>query len=372
MTPFIIGFSIIALTALGCRYGKRKERNTKIFIVLSFFVLFVLMGFKAPHLGTDSSSYNIIFMRIGQQSSLGNAFAASGISAPGYVVFCRIIYKLFPFSQARIIGTALVILIGVYRYIRKKSNDIYLSVLLFISLTFYVQGFNISRQYMAMAILLNAFVEWYSNKKSVLGWVLFVIAMTFHTTAIVGLAVWFLIGNRIDYSNNKQLRRLIAKSILLGIAAILIQTRLIDIFLRIFPIYRNYFGNRALNQFSDQGQGRAIVIVFGYLAVLLYCLLLLRRNRKVNEERLLAAEQLPVMLFSIIIGIVGATSPVIIRMNSFFTITAISFIPNTFSIDKPSNRRILTGITLLLTFAFLMIYMIEDKSDVIPYTFFWN
>ena len=59
-------------------------------------------------------------------------------------------------------------------------------------------------------------------------------------------------------------------------------------------------------------------------------------------------------------------------MNIFFTITAISFIPNTFILDGRSNRRILSALTITLTFAFLAIYMIEDKSDVIPYMFFWS
>ena len=372
MTPFIIGFSIIALTAFGCRYGKRKERNTKLFIVISFLVLFVLMGFRSPLLGTDSIMYNNIYMRVSQQNSFTSAMTASGISAPGYVLFCRIISKIFSSNQARIMGTSLIILLGIFRYIKKASSNIFLSVLLFITLTFYLQGFNISRQYMAMAILLNAFAEWYSNKKSVVGWILFAVAMTFHTTSIVGLAVWFLIGNNIDYNDKKQIRRLVFKSVLLGAIIILAQTRLINVFIRLFPIYRNYFGERALNQFSDQGQGRTIIIIFGYLAIVVYCLILLRKKAKSQEELTLAAEQLPVMLFSVIIGILGATFPVIIRMNSFFTITAITFIPNTFSIDKPSNRRILTAITLFLTVAFLVIYMVEDKSDVIPYSFFWN
>lgn len=60
----------------------------------------------------------------------------------------------------------------------------------------------------ATAILLNAFVEWYENKKSILGWILFIIAISFHTTAIVGIAVWFLIDNKIDYNNKKEIRKL--------------------------------------------------------------------------------------------------------------------------------------------------------------------
>ena len=369
--PFIIGFSTITLAALFCRYGRYTERNKKFFLVLSFLILFVLMGLRSPNLGTDSLAYNNIFIRVGQQSSFQNALSVSGISAPGYILFCRIIFRLFPFNQARIVATTIVILLGIYRYVCKMSNNIYLSILLYISLTFYVQGFNISRQYMAMAFLLNAFAEWYIDKKSIKGWVLFVIAMSFHTTAIVGLAAWLLIGNNIDYNDKKQIRKLVLKSLCLSAFIILAQTQLINVFIRFFPIYRNYFGNRALNQFSDQGQGRTIVIIFGYFAIALYCLFLLRKRIAKPGERLLAAEQLPLMLFSVIIGILGASYPAILRMNIFLTITAITFIPNTFSIDKPSNRRLLTIFTLLLTFAFLTIYMYEDKSDVLPYSFYW-
>ena len=371
MTPFIIGFSTVTLAAFCCRYGRRHYKNEHVFIVLSFVILFALMGFKHTSLGTDSVMYNNIFMRIGQAGSLQNAIQASGISAPGYVFFCRIIYRILPYNEARNIITSLIVLLGIYRYIKKSSSDVYLSVLLYISLTFYVQGFNISRQHMAMAIMLNSFVEWYANKKSILGWLLFAIAISIHTTAIVGIAAWILIGNNIDYNDNKQIRKLVIKALILGSVVILSQTQLIDAFIRLFPLYRNYFGERALNQFADQGQGRTIIIIIGYLVVVIYCILLLKKKNNTNNKRL-ATEQLPLMLFSVIIGILGSSYPTILRMNIFFTITAITYIPNTFAIDKPSNKRILSMITLVLTFTFLLLYMLEDKSDVIPYTFFWN
>ena len=95
MTPFVIGFFIISISALCCRYGINKENNKKIFLGISFLILFVLMGFRSPLMGTDSTMYNNIFMRVGQQSSLKNALAVSGISAPGYVLFCRVAYVFF-------------------------------------------------------------------------------------------------------------------------------------------------------------------------------------------------------------------------------------------------------------------------------------
>ncbi|RHV80393.1 EpsG family protein [Clostridium sp. OF10-22XD] len=372
MAPFIIGFSIVSLSAIYCKFGIKRDESSKIFMGISFVVLFFIMGFRNPLMGTDSIMYNNIFMRIGQQHSIRDAFSASGISAPGYVIFCRVIYKFFPNYQARIIGTSLIILFGIFRYIKKSSKDVYLSIILFMTLTFYVQSFNISRQYMAIAVLLNAFVEWYRNKKSVLGWVLFFVALSIHTTSIVGLAAWILIGNNIDFMDKKQIRKLIVKSILLGMVVIISRTQLLSVFLRMFPMYSNYFGGRALNQFNDQGQGRIIIIIFGYLAIVIYSVFLIRRKSSHLEGRIYAGEQLPVMLFAVIIGILGAAYPTVLRMNIFFTITAISFIPNTFILDGRSNRRILSALTITLTFAFLAIYMIEDKSDVIPYMFFWS
>lgn len=372
MAPFIIGFSIVSLSAIYCKFGIKQEQNVKIFMGISFIVLFFIMGFRDPLMGTDSIMYNNIFMRIGQQPSIWEAFSASGISAPGYVIFCRVVYKIFPNYQARIIGTSLVILVGIFRYIKKSSKDVYLSIILFLTLTFYVQSFNISRQYMAIAILLNAFVEWYRNKKSVLGWVLFFVALSIHTTSIVGLAAWILIENNINFMDKKQIRKLIIKSIFLGLAVIVAQTQLLNIFLRMFPMYSNYFGGKALNQFNDQGQGRTIIIILGYLAIVVYSVFLIRRKNNRIKVRIYAGEQLPIMLFAIIIGILGAAYPTVLRMNIFFTITSISFIPNTFILDSRSNRRILSVLTIALTFAFLAIYMIEDKSGVIPYMFFWN
>ena len=374
MMPFLLGIVLLLISAFFCRYGKlfNKTINEKIFIIISFVILFILMGLKSPSLGTDSETYNNMFIRIGQKSSFVDAISVSGISAPGYVFFCWILYKIFPFVQARIIGVSLVILVGMFRFIKKTSNNIFFSILLYVSLTFYVQGFNISRQYFAMVILLNAFVEWQKNRKSIRGWGMFVVAISIHSIAFLGVVAWVLIDNTIDYKNDKQVKRLIFKSVFLGFLVILTQTQLLGVFLQAFPIYNNYFGNRASNQFLDQGQGRTIIIIFGYLAYVIYSIILIKKCNKYIDRYKHDIEQLPLMLFSVIIGIFGAGYPTILRINLLFSATSVTFIPNTLMISKKSIRMLLSILTLILTFAYLTIYMIEDKSDIVPYNFFWE
>ena len=172
----------------------------------------------------------------------------------------------------------------------------------------------------------------------------------------MGSALWFVV----------------CVGVVAAVMCVALQLYVIDLFVRIFPRYAIYFGSKAVHQFSDQGQGRVIIIIIGYLVMAVYCIYLLSLKRNKNESNRKLYYQLKIMLFSVVIGLFGAKSKALMRMNSYFAIIAISFIPNTILIDKKYNRNILTIVTMILTATYMILFLIEDKSDVVPYSFFWE
>lgn len=374
MVAYICTNLFLSILGLICSCSKNQARQNKFFLLIAFVLLFGLTAMGSPYLGTDTFPYTNMFLRIGQQHNFIDALETSRITAPAYVLLCRIVYKLFPYRQAIIVACAFIINYGVFSFIKKSSLNIYLSVILYMNLAFYLQTYNGTRQYIAVSLLLNTFLLWKDDIKSVKGWLLYVIAVAVHSTAIVGIAAWIIFFLQKRKIGHNTIRRTICETALIGLVLVTSQTLLLTVFLRIFPRYSMYFGDDAVHSFADKGQGRLIIIVFGYLIVFLYCLYLLKnKNRRDSFEGQTAIDFLPICLLSIILGIFGAKSLAISRMNFYFAIVNIVTMPNTICLDMNRNNRfILSTAMVVTTFMYFILFLIEDKSGVVPYVFFWE
>lgn len=71
-------------------------------------------------------------------------------------------------------------------FVYKKTSVNYLySVLLYICLPLYFESMNGTRQFMAMAIGLNAYIVLVKSMKNIKGWILLIIAIGVHNTSIL-------------------------------------------------------------------------------------------------------------------------------------------------------------------------------------------
>ena len=75
-----------------------------------------------------------------------------------------------------------LVLLAIYR----MSDNVFLSVYFYVALYYYFISYNALRQYLAVAVLLNAF--WYAKQKKWIKYaIMMLIAVSLHTVAIVGL-----------------------------------------------------------------------------------------------------------------------------------------------------------------------------------------
>lgn len=376
MTIYILSISLIGILGFFCKNSTKASQAKKIYLSISFVVLLLIMGLRAPTIGTDTYAYSNMFLRIGSANSFAAALKTSGINAPVYVAFCRLIYMLSPSRQAWIFGCSLLILIGIFRFISKSSTNIYLTVILYMSLTFYFQGFNIIRQSIAVALLLNSYLFWLDKRFSLWGWGLYILALFIHSTAIVGIVGWILAAitnkDRSCLNGRADIKQMILISLVLALLCIGSQTVLLGLFTRIFPRYEIYFSSTAEHSFLEQGQGRIIIIVLGYAIVAGYCFYLIQKKRINGSIQPVLFYELLIMVFSIVLGFFGSRSLAISRMNIYYSIISISFIPNTLNIDNKTNRQILTIAAILFTLIYMIIFLAEGKGNVVPYHFFWE
>lgn len=141
--------------------------------------IFIFLAFRDSTTGDDTSNYIRIFHQIESYD-----FSHSGIEL-GYILYVIIIKAIFKHYQFLFIFQALLVSYSIGYFIKKYAmKDVFLSILLFVSiglLAFHTTGL---RQSMAMSLGLLSFCYFESGnkKKSIL---FIILAFLFHRSAIV-------------------------------------------------------------------------------------------------------------------------------------------------------------------------------------------
>ncbi len=194
---FYLIFDVIAIYGLyaGCTYKRIGNKKYILFLLLSFFLLFVLVAFRSNQVGTDYGFVGDAYSRV-----VNGTQTDSDVSWFGIPLFflCRIVGFFFGddvFAFYFII--AFFSLFFLYKAILKNSSNPAISLFLMISFCLYYQMFNQSRQMLAITLILYSYT--YLKEKKFWNYFLIVVLATMiHNSAIVMLPVYFLFHFKVD------------------------------------------------------------------------------------------------------------------------------------------------------------------------------
>lgn len=366
---------IVALSPLArCRISvikNRKEfKGNDVYLFLVFFMLGLVMALRAKSVGTDTFTYYIINQKIRNSYSFEDALKSSTLSsAPLYVLYSYVLSHMFDSNQMILMLNSLIICVGFYRFIKKTSTNYIYSSLLFMLLTLYFESMNGMRQFVAIALALNAFLFLKDDMKSIKGWLIYIGAVLIHTTAIAFLVA---IAGMMFVKKTKNIDKIIATTIAICIGAAVGMKVIVNFVVRIAPQLAQYIdGKNNAQFFNNNGSGRVIVL---YL-VLLFILIFISKCIK-NQQQLKNTVDysfFPSLYFCTIWGIAFAKNVLICRVLWYFICLFIPFIPNMYKLVlKGNNKKIMYYGTLLVLWVYCMLHLVEDKSGIIPYITFWS
>ena len=203
--------------------------NNVAFLSVAWVLLSLLEGLRSFSVGTDTSAYVSLFKH--PRSSLEG----------GFQFLISLVHKFSNNPTIFLLVCAFItnglVLLAIYR----MSDNVFLSVYFYVALYYYFISYNALRQYLAVAVLLNAF--WYAKQKKWLKYaIMMLIAASLHTVAIVGL-IYILIFWGNDEVVSKKKAILIVGG---GIAATLSLDSLMELLFRIVPQYKIYVGSSYL------------------------------------------------------------------------------------------------------------------------------
>lgn len=349
----------------------RKDMNGEsVYLTLVFVVLGLVMALRSYHVGTDSEMYYDIYRKIAKSKSINEALRQSTISyAPLYVLNSYILSKIFQSNQIYFIVNSFIISCGFYNFIRKSSRNYMFSSLLFMLLTLYFESMNGMRQFVAISLTLNAFILMKDNIGDLKAWILYGIAVMTHITALVFILAFvaIVIINRAQNVDKVVLITIIGCIF----TALLFKPIVILITSKVSSMVQYVDGTNSVQIFSNNGGGRISILYSFLLLITVYIIVKIRHNNSICNK--VDYTYIPPLLFCSIYGIVFSKNILFCRILWYFLSLYISFLPNMYNLLFIGKRK---QLIYLITTSILLIYfifhLIEDKSGIIPYSFFWN
>lgn len=199
MAPYILLYSIILLFPLTNRFFRSKERFKSVYCAVIFITVLVILGLRHTSMGIDLPGYLKSFHRLTEYSWQEIFSLKSYLNyEKGYVIFNKVAGLLtFENEQLFLFICAAISTIPVWYIIRKKSDDILLSSIIYLGLPIFILQFSGLRQSIALGLCFLS-IEFIEQKKLVRFLCMILLACCFHTTAVIFILAYFVYHIRIS------------------------------------------------------------------------------------------------------------------------------------------------------------------------------
>lgn len=232
-------------------------------LTLSFSVLFLIAALRYG-VGTDYwLRYAPLFELIQQGDVEGQEI--------GYVLLNKAVGLVTDDYQGIFVVTSFITIALFYRFFLRMSINPALSVFIYAFGGFYLEDFNLVKQALAIAILVNTFELALRNKHLAFA-LTTLLAVTFHSSAIVWFAVWPLMWIRVSRA-----ARIAIALAMIGVVLVVPQT--LSVLVQQFaPNYSWYFD-------SNYGSTRSIQPAVVIVAVAAFAFTMVKVGKAQREER---------------------------------------------------------------------------------------
>lgn len=353
---------ILLIVILGLLIKPYKyPKNIKFFLIVSFVALTTISAFRSYNVGVDTEQYYNAFSRIAyldlkQFSLLRYEY--------GFTFLCWMLSKITLCPQILIIVTALFINIVIFNFIQKNSNDVFLSVLVYIFLNFYFSYMNIMRQALAICFILIGYEFLKKNKN--ISFILFCfLGMLFHESAILALILLVIKKIKFHKSTCVIIICFIALSFLYG-------NRIFDYFATYSPrlmdyVDSKYYVSNYLGSLLD-ALVYFLLYMFG-IKILSNCDKNLFKNSNGEANFEIWAVGIACIFQTLVVKV-----SIFNRFSPYFSVFLILWIPNCLSKIKNQKKRFLVSIILvLILISYWLIINIFRPNwyGAVPYSLFF-
>lgn len=335
----------------------------KIYIILWGSILVLLVALRSTQVGNDTKMYEYIFNSLKQSSLFGEWMKISTFTSGteyGFYFSAYLISRVFEF-RIFLIFMALLSILPVIFVIYKYSDNVSISLMLYVCFAYYTFSMSGLRQSGALGFIMIAY--YFMKEKRVIPYILFcIIAFSFHSSALLFLPVYWLVK---------------------------IPNNWITRFLSIFAIAGCYVLRSALwniaSQFARQNYdvydaGGRMMYLFMILSVILG-LYYKKRFADNNGKQLSPSENvfisdkelLYLQILAVMICPLSSVNAAISRIYYYYHIFFVLYVPNLLqSINKKNEKTIILIGYVVVALYFLLTQVFAKGQSYYPYYFMWQ
>lgn len=229
MAVYLILMGIVLILAYPLIERKPSVRKKLCYVIVTFGAM-LLISVLRYGLGNDYYSYVYIFRQISDASWLG--MFNTGYE-PGFVIIDKLISCISTNVDFMFAIHAILIMSAVAYVVFRHSENIWLSTVMFISLTFFYCSLSFIRQAYAFALILLAY-RFFKERNHFMVMLFIFLACLFHSTVIIMIPIYLISV----FVKPTKLTIAIYGGVTLLIY--LFSWQILDIAVKILPQYKNY------------------------------------------------------------------------------------------------------------------------------------
>lgn len=348
-TIFLYLFVIVISS--GMMFSAIKIKNSNIFILVALLLPSILLALRYQ-VGTDYQTYQQLYWL--NHHSVDNIFPDLFLKKEGlYIIFCR----LLPSTATMIALIGILTLLLTFFATQRLLPLEYVPIAYFLYLAiFYLQSFNIQRQYLAMSLFMVAISYLYFGNRIV--YLIFVCLGTgFHQSILIAFPLVFIVNK------NGEIKQWILKSRIAAYLILFLGISFLGIILPHIPFLNNYI------DYIDSGEDLKNIDNSSFLVyslIFLYGLFISKINGEPKNYFYII-----LIIVGIILGFTGFYQQFIKRIALYFFCLEPIFIAEILTKLSEKKSHLWFFLTFFIgLFLFIGIYLIRNMSSVIPYKFF--
>lgn len=333
---------------LTSRLNGKGDRTASFFgVALSFSVLFLIAALRYG-IGTD---YWPRYAPLFEQIQLGDVDGQE----IGYVLLNKAVGLITDDYQGIFVVTSFLTIALFYRFFLRMSINPALSVFIYSFGGFYLEDFNLVKQGLAIAILVNT-IEFALRKKHLAFVLATLLAASFHASALIWFAVWPLMWIRVG----RAARIAIALAM---IAVILVVPQAVSLLVAQFaPNYAWYFD-------SNYGATRSIQPAVIIVAVAAFAFTMVKVGKAGRADRYADAVVNVLAVSTAVLVATATIAYLFLRLNYYFAPAQLLAVPLALSlVQHRLARHLLTALFMCAYMtSFVFQFLVWNAHGVLPY-----
>lgn len=340
------------------KFGQKEVSYVAIFCLLLVWVY--IYANRGIEIGSDTSGYYGFYNLL----THNNLSLSETLAQGGDILFETIRYGINRVSHGN--WKIFITVMGVITYIpvllvlRKENIENFLpSVLLYIFMFHYYQGFNAIRQAMAVSLTFMAYFLFFRKKKYFKYVIIMLIAFGFHSTVL--FVIPFHLLSKLNLKS-KLLWGIIIIFAISGSSMSSIWNSAISV---LSAIGNDTLANRYSNSmYSGSGLMRVAVCLVPLLIGFWKRSCISKSNKEENDSFLIF------LIFDTIFMMYSTYNWLFARLAMYFDIYAIVYIPKLKYIFSDRSKKI--GVILILTlyFIYMILLILHGEANIYPYSFY--